>query len=172
MKPKPTTFDHIKSIIQLPFMVTIIAPAIIYYLTRRSSIIPIDELPSIASLLIGGIMLLMGIIIFTRSFDLFIKIGSGTLAPWNPTKKMIIHGPYRYVRNPMLIGVNFILVGEAFLLRSGDIFIWMVLFVFINTIYFIMKEEPDLLKKFGDEYAEYCKHVPRWIPRPTPYQPK
>ena len=172
MKNKPTTLEHIKSVIQLPFMAAIFIPSVIYYLRKESSIIPIHEIPATINLIIGAFTLLLGIIIFWRSLDLFIKIGNGTLAPWNPTKQMIIQGPYQYVRNPMLIGVIFILVGEAFLLRSGNILVWMMIFVAINTIYFILKEEPDLRKKFGDEYADYCKHVPRWMPRSIPYQPK
>jgi len=172
VKSKPTTFEHIQSIIQLPFVVTVLIPAAIYYFTRRDSFIPLNNIPSSVCYSIGGISLIAGLIIFIKSLSLFIRIGNGTLAPWNPTKKMIIQGLYRYVRNPMLIGVNLLLLGEAFLLQSGNILIWMILFVIINTIYFIKKEEPDLAIKFGAEYKEYCQYVPRWLPRLTPYLPE
>lgn len=171
MNTKPSTFDHIKSIIQLPFVVTVLVPIAIYFFTNQNSIIPFDKINDGLSHFIGGLILALGIALFIMSINLFIKIGNGTLAPWNPTRKMIIHGLYRYVRNPMLIGVNLILLAESLILQSGNIFLWMIFFVVINTIYFIKSEEPELVKKFGDEYIEYCKHVPRWIPRLTPYQP-
>lgn len=172
MTNKPTSSDQIKAIIQLPFMAAVLVPAAIYFFANDLSIIPMEKLSSTITLLLGVLFLLDGIILFVMSLKLFIEIGNGTLAPWNPTKKMIIHGLYRYVRNPMLIGVSLILLGEAFIIQSGNILIWMICFVIMNTFYFIYKEEPDLLAKFGDEYAEYCKHVPRWIPRFTAYRPE
>lgn len=172
MNNKTSTFEHIQSIIQLPFVVTILIPSAIYYFTRNKAIIPLNKIPALVCFVFGSISLIAGIILFSKSLSLFIKIGNGTLAPWNPTKKMIIQGLYRHVRNPMLIGVNFILLGEALLLQSGNIMIWMIVFIIINTIYFIKKEEPDLAKKFGEEYRDYCQHVPRWIPRLKPYQPE
>jgi protein-S-isoprenylcysteine O-methyltransferase Ste14 len=78
---------------------------------------------------------------------------------------------YRYVRNPMIIGVIIVLIGESIAILSFKIFIWVTIFFIMNNIYFLLYEEPDLLKKFGDEYSEYKKNVPRWIPRLTPYNP-
>jgi protein-S-isoprenylcysteine O-methyltransferase Ste14 len=99
-----------------------------------------------------------------------VKGGGGTPAPWEPIKNFVVLGPYRYVRNPMLIGVNLLLIAEAILLQSIPIFLWMVAFVIINTIYFALSEEPQLEKRFGQAYANYKRNVPRWIPRPTPYR--
>jgi len=134
---KPTTYEHIKSIIQLPFVATVLVPLGIIYFSHQTAIIPLEKIPIALSYFMGFVFLIIGFIIFIRALSLFIKIGNGTLAPWNPTKKMIIHGMYRHVRNPMLIGVNFILLGETFLLHSGNILIWTILFIIINTIYFV-----------------------------------
>ena len=98
------------------------------------------------------------------------KGGGGTPAPWQPVKNFIVLGPYRHVRNPMLIGVNLFLIAEALLLQSSPIFIWMVVFVIINTVYFALSEEPQLEKRFGETYADYKRNVPRWLPRLTPWR--
>lgn len=82
---------------------------------------------------------------------------------------MVVEGPLRYVRNPMLVGVNFILLALAFTLGNENILLWCIFFVALNTVYFIKKEEPDLVNRFGDDYVEYCKHVNRWLPRLTPW---
>ena len=70
----------------------------------------------------------------------------------------------------MLIGVNLFLTAEALLLGSWPIFAWMVVFVIVNTIYFVLSEEPHLEKRFGQPYADYKRNVPRWLPRPRPWR--
>jgi protein-S-isoprenylcysteine O-methyltransferase Ste14 len=117
----------------------------------------------------GLLLILSGLIVMGFTISSFIRIGKGTLAPWSPTKKLVIKGLYRYVRNPMILGVLSVLLGEALSLWSRNILIWAVSFFFINTIYFIISEEPALEKRFGEEYLEYKKHVSRWVPRLTPY---
>ena len=72
----------------------------------------------------------------------------------------------------MIIGVILILLGEAFIFRSGNLLIFMFFFVGLNHFYFVFKEEPDLVKRFGEEYKDYCKHVPRWIPRLKGWRPE
>lgn len=107
----------------------------------------------------------------TMTISLFIKIGKGTLAPWSPTRKLVIRGMYGHVRNPMIIGVLIVLIGESIAILSLNIFIWTVIFFIINNLYFVIYEEPNLEKRFGDEYQEYKKNVPRWIPRLKPFEP-
>jgi protein-S-isoprenylcysteine O-methyltransferase Ste14 len=101
----------------------------------------------------------------------FIRIGKGTLAPWSPTRKLVIGGMYGYVRNPMIMGVLIVLIGESIAILSLKIFIWAVIFFIINNIFFFLYEEPNLEKKFGAEYQEYKKNVPRWIPRLKAFVP-
>ncbi len=118
----------------------------------------------------GSMLVLIGLMIMAVCISSFIRIGRGTLAPWSPTKKLVVRGLYRYVRNPMILGVLIVLLGEALALKSQNILIWAASFFVINTIYFIVYEEPDLEDRFGDEYREYKKHVSRWLPRRTPYR--
>lgn len=75
----------------------------------------------------------------------------------------------------MITGVLTILIAETFLFQSVAILVWALLFFGINSVYFILKEESDLVKRFGAEYTEYTeykKHVPRWIPRVKGWRPK
>ena len=121
------------------------------------------------SLICGLFLIVLGLVVMILTISSFIRIGKGTLAPWSPTKKLVIKGLYRYVRNPMILGVLTVLLGEALTVRSRDILIWAGAFFIINTIYFIIYEEPNLEHRFGNEYRKYKKHVSRWWPRVTAY---
>jgi protein-S-isoprenylcysteine O-methyltransferase Ste14 len=92
------------------------------------------------------------------------KKGKGTLAPWSPPKELIVSGPYKYVRNPMISGVLFAQLGVAFIFFNYWLFIWAVSFLVLNIIYFKLSEEPGLLKRFGGLYERYRKEVPMWFP--------
>lgn len=120
----------------------------------------------------GVIIMVAGLITMTITIISFIKIGKGTLAPWSPTGKLVIKGLYKYVRNPMILGAFTVLLGEALALHSNNILEWSGAFFLINTFYFIIYEEPNLEKRFGDDYRDYKKHVPRWLPRFSPYHPE
>lgn len=161
----PSVLKHFRDILILPFTVTVIVPYAVY--NPAQQFIPDTVLVEIPGVLIG----LSGLTLFIYTVSLFRRIGKGTLAPWTPTQKLVVHGPYRYCRNPMITGVFFILVGESFILHSINILIWAGVFFIINTAYFLLKEEPDLHARFGDEYLEYKRNVPRWIPKLTPYKP-
>lgn len=118
----------------------------------------------------GGLFMLgVGILLLVVTVASFITKGKGTLAPWAPTQKLVVTGPYRYTRNPMISGVFFILLGEFLSVGSPKLFIWATCFLVINTVYFIFSEEPGLEKRFGEQYVIYRKNVPMWIPRLTPF---
>jgi len=123
------------------------------------------------NLIFGLILVIAGLSVMVTTISSFMRIGKGTLAPWSPTKKLVINGLYRYVRNPMILGVLTILLGESLCLWSKSILVWAGSFFIINTIYFIIYEEPGLEERFGEEYKEYKRHVSRWMPRLKPYHP-
>jgi protein-S-isoprenylcysteine O-methyltransferase Ste14 len=122
-------------------------------------------------LLFGLTTLSFGILLLVMCIRMFASIGRGTLAPWAPTQRLVVTGIYQYVRNPMITGVLFGLLGESIILSNYAIFLWTLIFFIGNHIYFIRSEEPGLLKRFGDEYTEYFENVPRWIPKRTPWSP-
>ena len=146
----------------LPITVLILVPLYI------ESDVSIKNIPSLS---IGILIMCAGLCVMTATISTFILTGKGTLAPWSLTRKLIIGGIYGYVRNPMIMGVMTVLIGESIAIISLNIFIWTIMFFVINNFYFILYEEPNLAKRFGDEYREYKRNVPRWIPRTTPFKP-
>jgi protein-S-isoprenylcysteine O-methyltransferase Ste14 len=126
----------------------------------------------ITSFIPGLIIMVMGLYVITMTVSSIISIGKGTLAPWRPSRHLVINGMYGHVRNPMILGVFTVLIGESLALVSARILIWAICFFVINNIFFLAYEEPNLEKKFGDEYRQYKKNVPRWIPRLRQFNPR
>jgi protein-S-isoprenylcysteine O-methyltransferase Ste14 len=160
----------IKAIIILPGTARIYVPALIIWLTR-DTLYEAGYLPKTGLVWLAGLSFaLAGIILMYWTMKLFnTKGGGGTPAPWEPIKNFIVEGPYRFVRNPTLLGVNLFLVAEALLLRSLPILLWMIAFFVLNTVYFVLSEEPELEKRYGKPYVDYKHNVSRWIPRLSPY---
>jgi protein-S-isoprenylcysteine O-methyltransferase Ste14 len=108
---------------------------------------------------------LSGGVILLWSFWNFLKEGRGTPAPLDPPKELVAVGFYRYVRNPMYVGIFLILIGHV--LWFGHL--WLLAYVAIVSVivhlFVTLYEEPTLKRKFGTTYEEYLKRVPRWIPR-------
>ena len=95
----------------------------------------------------------------------FVFIGKGTPAPFDPPRKLVIRGPYRFVRNPMYIGAGMTLAGAALYYESLSILIYAGLFFLLTHLFVVLYEEPTLRRTFGDEYEAYCQRVRRWRPR-------
>ena len=146
----------------MPFTVLVLVPL---YIERNVSII------HVFAFVPGLVIMLIGLFVMVMTISRIITIGKGTLAPWSPTRKLVVQGMYRYVRNPMIMGVMTVLIGEAVSILSVNIFIWALVFFAINHLYFLVYEEPDLEEKFGDAYQEYKANVSRWIPRWKAYHP-
>ena len=101
---------------------------------------------------------------------LFVVQGKGTPAPWDPPKNLVVAGPYCYVRNPMLAGVVLFLAAEALMLRSWLIAAWTCVFFAMATTFFLISEEPGLVRRFGEAYRTYKANVPRWLHRLSPWR--
>jgi protein-S-isoprenylcysteine O-methyltransferase Ste14 len=94
----------------------------------------------------------------------------GSLAPWNPPTEIVVVGPYRHSRNPMISGVYAMLLGESLAFFSPWIAGWSLAFIVGMSSHIFFQEEPLLRQRFGDSYLRYCQQVPRWLPRLKPYQ--
>lgn len=159
------------AIIMLPGMALVFVPAILLAISARA---PFWEQFSAPHQVLFWLALLpagAGLALAVWTVRLFIKFGDGTPAPWDPPQKLVIRGPYRHVRNPMITGALLILLAEAMLFRSWPIAFWMGFFFIGNAIYFPLVEEKGLKKRFEDDYRSYKKNVPRWIPRIRPWDP-
>ena len=163
-------WKHFRAILLLPGIVTIVIPATIVLLTGKIEFgwglaRPYDLLPT----LFGCILIGFGLYQKIKTISLFATVGDGTLAPWDPTQTLVIRGSYRYVRNPMIGGVLAILLGEALILGSLYLVYWFLFFFLLNAVYIPLFEERDLASRFGNDYLNYKRNVPRWIPRLKPW---
>jgi protein-S-isoprenylcysteine O-methyltransferase Ste14 len=159
---------HLFAIAVLPFTVAVLVPV---WIARGYGIVPAaGHTPSALALQAGGLgVAVVGLFFFGWSLRRFAGEGQGTLAPWDPPRRLVVHGPYRYVRNPMISGVVLVLSGEAAVLLSAPHAVWALTFAALNLIYIPLLEEPMLAARFGDDYREYCRDVPRLLPRLTPW---
>jgi protein-S-isoprenylcysteine O-methyltransferase Ste14 len=157
----------IKAIVLLPFTVLVVVPIAVLYLSNYNL-----KIQNIFCLITGIFLLIIGLFLAGWTMRLFAEIGKGTAAPWDPPKKLVVAGPYCYVRNPMITSVLIMLIAESLLLGSWYIFSWFSVFFLGNTVYFPFFEEKDLEKRFGKGYLQYKYNVPRWIPRLTAWKKK
>jgi protein-S-isoprenylcysteine O-methyltransferase Ste14 len=116
----------------------------------------------------GAAVFVAGFGLFVWCVALFTRQGRGTIMPWDPTQQIVVRGPYRHVRNPMISSVLCMLMGQALFFGSRLTAAWAGFFFLINHLYFIHFEEPGLEKRFGDDYRQYKAAVPRWVPRLKP----
>lgn len=155
---------QVAAVLMLPFVMTVILPMTLLLLTKSKGWgvdFPIWLLPVTA----GFALILGGLTLFWMTVRMFGQIGEGTLAPWDPTQKLVVVGVYRHVRNPMITGVASILVGETLVFGSGALLIFALIFMAVNAVYIPLSEEPGLVARFGQDYEVYRRHVPRWLPR-------
>ena|SRR5919201_2576956 len=117
---------------------------------------------------LGIVLIAFGTPVLAESIARFVWKGRGTLTPAVPTQRLVLTGLYRFVRNPMYVGVVAIILGEALLLGSGDVLIYAGVVTLGFHLFVVLYEEPTLRRMYGPEYNEYCARVCRWIPRAMP----
>ena len=155
----------IKAAVLFPLNMMGVIPALILWFTGKFESYQFNTISTVS----GGILIFVGLYICWITVSLFTDHGKGTPAPWAPPKILVIIKIYRYVRNPMMIGVWCVLIGEASLFMSAGILIWFLIFFTGCMLLVPLLEEMDLEKRFGESYLEYKRHVPRWIPRINPW---
>ena len=94
----------------------------------------------------------------------FIVIGRGTPAPFDPPRRLVVAGPYRFVRNPMYLGAGLALAGAALFYESWALLGYCAAFLFVTHLFVVLYEESALRAAFGDSYVRYCQSVRRWLP--------
>jgi protein-S-isoprenylcysteine O-methyltransferase Ste14 len=127
--------------------------------------------PGFAALrILGGLVIVAATPLLLESFARFALQGVGTPAPVFPTRRLVVSGFYRYVRNPMYVAVVSIVLGQALLFGDVRVLAYGVGAWLVTHLFVLLYEEPTLRRTFGEEYENYCKHVRRWVPRLTPWR--
>jgi protein-S-isoprenylcysteine O-methyltransferase Ste14 len=160
-----------RAIALLPGTVTVLVPAVVLVGAGSNIGWGLGRVAAALPVLLGLALIAAGFALWRWTVRLLARIGRGTLAPWDPTRRLVVEGPYRHVRNPMITAVLAVLAGEATLFGSPPLLIWCAAFFALNHVFFCLYEEPDLERRFGEEYRAYKRNVPRWLPRRTPWTP-
>jgi len=158
-------------IVVLPGNVLVVVPWLILWLSKGTRHAAVVAAVDSVQFWLAIVLAVPGALLAIGSATLFFRFGNGTAAPWDPPKKLVVRGAYRYVRNPMISGVILILIAESLFFQSWMLTAWATLFFVVNSIYFPLVEEPGLVSRFGRDYETYRRHVPRWIPRLTAWDP-
>ena len=112
----------------------------------------------------------LGLLLLFLCVVSFYHRGSGTLAPWDPPKRLVVEDLYQYNRNPMYLSVALILIGWAGCLGSA----WHYVYAFVMPLVFhlrvVLYEEPEMERLFPQDWADYKQNVPRWLIRARPYK--
>ena len=94
----------------------------------------------------------------------FAFAGKGTPAPFDPPRRLVVRGPYRFSRNPMYIGAALVLASVSLFFESPALAGYVGLFLIVVYLFIRLYEEPTLRRTFGEEYDAYCREVGRWLP--------
>lgn len=122
---------------------------------------PMVGAPQLAGMVVGAV----GATLVAWCVTTFAVVGRGTPAPFDPPRRLVVRGPYGFVRNPMYIGGGLALAGAASFYQSASLLGYMALFFVTAHLFVISYEEPTLKQTFGVEYEAYCRQVRRWWPR-------
>ena len=165
------TWKYLRAV-RLPVTGAVVIPGVILWLTGPDTLGLWRSAPAacVGLAVLGGVPACLGLVLMVATIRLFVTVGQGAPAPWNPPQRLVVRGVYRYVRNPMIAGVHFLLLGEAVLAASLPLLGFFALVLIVNAVYIPLSEEPGLAKRFGEEYEVYRRNVPRWIPRWRPWQ--
>jgi protein-S-isoprenylcysteine O-methyltransferase Ste14 len=121
-------------------------------------------------MLLAGALIAVGVAPGLESVWRFVSVGRGTLMPTVPTEHLVVSGFYRHVRNPMYVGVLVALAGELILFRSRNMVVYALLLWLGFHLFVCLYEEPTLMRRYGEEYVRFKRHVPRWLPRLKPWR--
>jgi protein-S-isoprenylcysteine O-methyltransferase Ste14 len=114
---------------------------------------------------LGVIPLGAGLILYLTCVRAFAQVGRGTPGPWDPPRRVVTVGAYRWVRNPIYLSALLVVLGEAVLFRSWALLGYAVAMAACFHLFVIRYEEPHLRRTFGTSYTDYTRRVHRWIPR-------
>lgn len=158
---------HLMSVLLFPVTVTLVVPALIM-LPAGVRLPHLGAALTVGLVTVGCLLIAAGLGLLIWTVVLFDRVGKGTLGLGNVMGEpvhLVVRGPYRHVRNPMITGVLCTLLGEAAITASAALLGWFAIFFAFQATAIRVWEEPHLVGRFGSEYVDYRRNVPRWIPR-------
>ena len=114
---------------------------------------------------LGLLMIVTGAVPLADSITRFVREGQGTPEPLHPTEALVVSGFYRYVRNPMYLGVLSMIFGQAVFFANRHLAEYGACAWLVMELFVLVYEEPVLRRRYGSQYDRYCQAVSRWIPR-------
>ncbi len=158
----PAAFLAIRSVLW-----TLLVPGVVagyvpwrFFGLGRARLAPFGPLQLLGMLCAGA-----GVVLLAACIWEFARSGRGTLLPADAPRHLVVRGPYRYLRNPMYLGVTAILLGEALWAGSATLLLYWAAWFAVVNVFVVFYEERALRRRFGAEYEEYRRQVRRWIPR-------
>jgi protein-S-isoprenylcysteine O-methyltransferase Ste14 len=118
-----------------------------------------------AMIVVGGVLTATGIAVLIQAFGRFVLEGAGTPAPQAPTDRLVVGGLYRYVRNPMYLALQAVILGQVLLLDRPVLLYYAAVVLAATVAFTRLYEEPTLAKRYGEQYLAYRQAVPGWLPR-------
>jgi protein-S-isoprenylcysteine O-methyltransferase Ste14 len=136
-------------------------PGIVAFIVPFLLLSPLEERPQPDAMGYAPVAVGVGLLLWcVRDFHVS---GKGTLAPWDPPRRLVRVGPYRFTRNPMYVAVTLILVGWALTYRSRSLGVYALIVAVAFHLRVVFGEEPWLMHRYGGQWSEYTARVPRWF---------
>src|SRR5262245_40227970 len=157
-----SAWRHLRAIALLPGTAAVVVPALILLGSGTDIGWGLGGAAAALPVLLGAALIAVGFAVWLWTVRLLAQVGEGTLAPWVPTTRLVVEGPYGRLRNPM---IDAVLAGEAALFGSLSMLAWCAAFLVLSHLFFLLYEEPAMESRFGEEYRAYAREVPRWLPR-------
>ncbi|MBO0884464.1 MAG: isoprenylcysteine carboxylmethyltransferase family protein [Mycobacterium sp.] len=164
---------HLISVLLFPVTVTMVIPGLIV-ISGGVRMPDLRAALTVGLVTVGSLLVVAGVAMLIWTVVLFDREGKGTLGLGNVMGEpvhLVVRGPYRHVRNPMITGVLAILLGEASVAASNWLLVWFAIFLTFQAIAIRFWEEPHLIRRYGNDYFNYRQNVPRWIPRISAWSP-
>lgn len=113
----------------------------------------------------GGTLFVLGMAAWIACLDAFSRRGRGTPAPTDAPRYLVVDGLHGVIRNPIIAAELMVIWAGALWFSSLGFVSYAVLMTLYAQWVVVRVEEPELRKRFGEEYESYCHRIPRWMPR-------
>jgi len=114
---------------------------------------------------IAALLALTGVAAWVACLDVFSRKGRGTPLPADAPRRLVTTGLFGRLRNPIMAAELLVIWAEAIYLAVLGVVLYAIAMSVLAHLMIVRVEEPELRDRFGASYTEYCRKVPRWLPR-------